>query len=80
MKKWQIENLIPSDEVNIIHSPIKKKQEAELSRWARNRLEKYANEEGSTLLPKELDLSYWEISIPKGTNQIQIKEINDNED
>jgi hypothetical protein len=75
-KKYLIENLIPSDEVNIIYS---QKQQAELSRWAKNRLEKYANEEGATLSPKELDLSYWEISIPKGTNQIQIKEIKHNE-
>jgi len=78
--KWQIENLIPSDEVNILYAPIKKKQEEELSRWARNRLEKYVNEEGVTTSLKELDLSYWEIDIPKGTNQIQIKEINENED
>ena len=70
--KWQIENLIPSDEVNILYAPIKKKQEEELSRWARNRLEKYVNEEGVTTSLKELDLSYWEIDIPKGTNQIQI--------
>lgn len=78
-KKYLIENLIPSDEVNILYAPIKKKQEAELSRWARNRLEKYVNEEGVRSPLKELDLSYFEISIPKGTNQIQIKEIHDNE-
>ena len=75
-KKYLIENLIPSDEVNIIYSP---KQQAELSRWARNRLEKYANEEGVTSSLKKLNLDYFEISIPKGTNQIQIKEIKHNE-
>lgn len=78
-KKYLIENLIPSDEVNVLYAPIKKKQKEELSRWARNRLEKYVDEESITSSPKDLDLSYWEISIPRGTNQIQIKEKKDNE-
>ena len=38
-------------------------------------------EENSINIPlKKIDLTYWEIDIPKGTNQIQIKEINENED
>lgn len=69
-KKYLIENLIPSDEVNIIYSPKVHKTD----------FEKYMNKKSIYGSLKKLDLSYWEISIPKGTNQIQIKEIHDNED
>ena len=69
-EKYQIKNLIPSDEVNIIYSPTEHKiSESDVDEYLKREI---AND-------LELNLDYFEISIPKGTNQIQIKEIKHNE-
>ena len=69
-KKYLIKDLLPNDEVNILHPS---------SEPHKINLKKYMNKESVNTSLKKIDLSYWEISIPKGTNQIQIKEIHDNE-
>ncbi len=70
-KKYLIKDLLPNDEVKILYAPTEHKM-------SESNLDEFLKREIANDL--ELNLDYFEISIPKGTNQIQIKEIHDNED
>lgn len=69
-KKNLIKNLMPNDEVKILYATTERKMsEGELEEFLKREI---AND-------LELNLDYFEISISKGTNQTQIKEIKHNE-